>query len=139
VTPPNSAAGESFVATSGRLSDVERRGRLKTAALLALGLAVAAVLPARRPLPFDACVWHALTGYRCLTCGLTRSICLLMQGEPAASLAMHPGGVVAMALVAWHALRSFVESVTGRRRRASAWERLRRRTRSARSIHPASA
>jgi uncharacterized protein DUF2752 len=89
-----------------------RRGPRATAASVTIGLlAAVAVLPARRPIPFDLCLMHRLTGLPCLTCGLTRSVCLLARGEWRASLVMHPAGwlafgalVVAAAWLAWEAV-----------------------------------
>jgi hypothetical protein len=78
--------------------------RLLVAGLPALLLAAAALLPADRPLPFEICLVHRLTGIPCLTCGLTRSICHFVQGDLAASLALHPAGALATALLLLHAL-----------------------------------
>jgi hypothetical protein len=61
----------------------------------ACGLAAVFLLPARRPLPFDLCMLHRLTGLSCPTCGLSRAVCLFAHGEWSASLAMHPAGWLA--------------------------------------------
>lgn len=84
---------------------------LQTAApaLLLLG----ALLPADRPVPFDLCLWHRLTGLRCLGCGLTRSVCHLLQGDVAGSLALHPAGVVVVAILALLAMRGALEAARG--------------------------
>ncbi len=41
-------------------------------------------------LPPIGCPFHALTELPCLTCGATRALLLLMHGDLAASLRMHP-------------------------------------------------
>ena len=70
----------------------ERASRF-TVGLAASGLLAATfILPPQKPLPFDLCLLHRLTGLPCLTCGLTRAVCLLARGEWRASLSMHPAG-----------------------------------------------
>ena len=55
-----------------------------------------------RPLPFDICLWKQVTGWPCLTCGLTRAVCHALHGHFATSVAYHPAGpVAAMALIVW--------------------------------------
>jgi len=78
----------------------ERASRF-TVGLAASGLLAATfILPPQKPLPFDLCLLHRLTGLPCLTCGLTRAVCLLARGEWRASLSMHPaGGLVFVALI----------------------------------------
>lgn len=94
------------------------RARRSASALVAAGmLAAASLLPARRPLPFDACLLHRISGLPCLTCGLTRSVCLFARGEWGASLQMHPAGwLVFGALViacAWLAAEATVDRDLG--------------------------
>jgi len=78
----------------------EQRGLAAASILLGLMLSAAAVLPAHRPLPFDLCLFHRLTGLPCLTCGLTRSVCLILQGRWTEGIGMHPAGPIAVALAA---------------------------------------
>jgi Protein of unknown function (DUF2752) len=91
--------------------DARRRAGSRRAAFLIEAAApaglliLAALLPPDRPLPFDLCLWHRLTGHPCLGCGLTRSVCHLMHGDVAGSLSLHPLGVVITALVATLAVR----------------------------------
>jgi len=63
-------------------------------------LAASFLLPPLRPLPFDACLLHRITGIPCLTCGLTRSVCLFARGDWAGSLGMHPAGWLAFGVLA---------------------------------------
>ncbi len=58
------------------------------------------LLPPLRPLPFDVCLLHRMTGIPCLTCGLTRSVCLFARGDWAGSLGMHPAGWLAFGVLA---------------------------------------
>jgi len=90
-----------------------RRRRLAEAAIAALVLALGAILPAARPLPFDLCLWHRITGLPCLGCGLTRSICQWMHGDWAGSLVMHPAGpFIALALAGLVVMRA-AEAIAG--------------------------
>jgi hypothetical protein len=64
-------------------------------------IVLAAALPATRPFPFDLCLVRRLSGIPCATCGLTRAVCLFVQGHWERSLTMHPAGwLVALGLVA---------------------------------------
>ena len=67
-------------------------------ALLAAGVFV----NPSRPLPIDLCLLKRLTGLSCPTCGLTRAVCSVLQGDWAASLGFHPAGIlVVFSLVGW--------------------------------------
>jgi len=77
-------------------------------------LAATFLLPPRRPLPFDLCLLHRLTGLPCLTCGLTRAVCLFARGEWGASLAMHPAGGLAFGVLLVTCLWLLVEGAAGR-------------------------
>ena len=90
-----------------------RRRRLGEAAIGAALLGLAAMLPASRPLPIDLCLWHRLTGLPCLGCGMTRSICHLMQGDLAGSLALHPLGPVVALLIAALVVTRAGEAIAG--------------------------
>src|SRR5262249_38248063 len=106
-------AGEEGGGAGGgvRRARAERTGAaLVAAALLAAGF----LLPARRPIPFDLCVLHRLTGLPCPTCGLTRSVCLFARGEWGASLAMHPAGWLAFSGLAIACLWLAAEAAAGR-------------------------
>ncbi len=70
----------------------QRLERLAGALFLSSALGASFVLPPRRPLPFDPCLLHRLTGLPCPTCGLTRAVCLFAQGQWRDSLGMHPAG-----------------------------------------------
>ncbi len=91
-----------------------RRSRAVASLLLGLMLLAAALLPAHRPLPFDLCLFHRLTGLPCLTCGLTRSVCLFLQGRWLEGIAMHPAGPVAILLAAGAAVWLGLEAISGR-------------------------
>jgi uncharacterized protein DUF2752 len=91
------------------------RGQRFAAALVPTGLlAAACLLPARRPLPFDVCLIHRLTGLPCLTCGLTRSVCLFARGEWGASLSMHPAGGLVFGVLLFASARLVAEAVWNR-------------------------
>ncbi len=90
-----------------------RRRRIAEAAIGALILALGAILPIARPLPFDLCLWHRITGLPCLGCGMTRSICHLMHGDWAGSLAMHPAGPFVALVLAGFVLMRAAEAIAG--------------------------
>jgi hypothetical protein len=96
------------------MSPEERRRLAAAFILLVLGLAASALLPAHRPLPFELCVLHRLTGLPCLTCGLTRSVCLILQGRWTEGIGMHPAGPMAVLLAAGSALWLGMEAMAGR-------------------------
>jgi hypothetical protein len=90
-----------------------RATRALQAAAPALLLLAGALLPPDRPFPVDLCLWHRLTGFACLGCGLTRSVCHLMHGDIAGSLSLHPAGVVVVAIAAVLAARGARDAVRG--------------------------
>src|SRR5207245_9283187 len=92
---PVPAGAQGSARAGGRGVSRERASRL-AAGLSATGLLAGTfLLPPGKPLPFDLCLLHRLTGIPCLTCGLTRAVCLLARGEWRASLSMHPAGGLA--------------------------------------------
>ncbi len=95
-------------------SSARRRERAAGALLIGAIFVAAAFLPAQRPLPFDLCLFHRLTGLPCLACGLTRSVCLLMQGQWLASLRMHPAAVPVLAALGVAAAVMGCEAVLAR-------------------------
>jgi hypothetical protein len=95
------------------LTDAVRWARGREAAFVGAMLAFLAAADPNRPLPFDVCLWHRLTGYRCLTCGLTRSVCHAIRGDWAGSFALHPAGVITLVLLAGWCVRSAFEASTG--------------------------
>jgi hypothetical protein len=84
------------------LASAERLMRVRGSAVLTVLLAAAVFLNPSRPLPIDLCLLKRLTGLSCPTCGLTRAVCSVLQGDWAASLAFHPAGIlVVFSLVGW--------------------------------------
>ncbi len=98
---------------AGLLRHQERIARARAASVYGLLLGAAALLPARRPLPLDLCLFNRLTGTPCLTCGLTRSVCLFVQGSWSESLRMHPAGPLCAAALALGALWAGSEAACG--------------------------
>src|SRR5262249_8526333 len=88
-------AGEKERSGSDSGMSEHRAQRFLSALVAAVLMGAAFVLPARHPLPFDAFVFHRLPGLPCLTCGLTRSVCLFARGDFTGSLTMHPAGWLA--------------------------------------------
>jgi hypothetical protein len=91
-----------------------RRNRLIVALVAGACLAGAFVLPPDRPLAVDVCLWHRVTGWPCLTCGLTRATCLFARGLVRESLAMHAAGWLLLSGLAVAAAWSGAEAVAGR-------------------------
>jgi hypothetical protein len=74
------------------------------AILLASGamVAVAVALLHLDRLPFSLCVFHAVTGWPCMTCGATRAAARLAVGDVPGALSMNPlATIVGLALVPW--------------------------------------
>ncbi|HMD34772.1 MAG TPA: DUF2752 domain-containing protein [Vicinamibacterales bacterium] len=96
------------------LTAAVRWTRARQAAVVTTLLTIGSLVDPDRPLPLDVCLWHRLTGYRCLTCGLTRSVCHALRGDWAGSFAYHPAGIVVLAAVVFWAMRSAAEASSGR-------------------------
>ncbi len=81
-----------------------RAARARAAGVIALLLAAAAFVDPDRPLPIDLCLLKRVAGVPCPTCGLTRAICHALRGDFAASLSLHPAGLIALSiLIGWGA------------------------------------
>ena len=53
-------------------------------------------------LPLSICVFKAVTGWPCLTCGATRALGLLFAADPGRALAMNPlATLLAIGLLPW--------------------------------------
>lgn len=91
-----------------------RRNRLIVALVSGACLAGAFVLPPDRPFAIDVCLWHRVTGWPCLTCGLTRATCLFARGLFRESLAMHATGWLLLSGLAVAAAWSGAEAAAGR-------------------------
>jgi hypothetical protein len=49
--------------------------------------------------PFPVCMFHALTGYFCIGCGLTRALHALAHGDLAGALSMNPLAVLTIPVI----------------------------------------
>ncbi len=66
-----------------------------------VGVAAVGLLHLDR-LPFSLCAFKAITGYPCMTCGVTRTMGLLFVGKVAAAMTMNPlATLAAVPLLAW--------------------------------------
>src|SRR5262245_55658791 len=98
------------------------RGGLPLGAILAacggvIALAVGLLHLARLPIP--VCVFKAVTGWPCPTCGSTRAVGRLLEGDLPGAFAMNPLAVmVALAILLW----GLADLVLLARRRALAVE-----------------
>jgi hypothetical protein len=80
----------------------QRRGKAWQAATIAALFGAAALTDPSRPLPFEVCVFHSVTGLPCPTCGMTRAVCHAVHGHWAQSIALHPAGLIlAVGLAGW--------------------------------------
>ena len=82
-----------------RLTLALRAARLRMAGLLSGLLVAGAFANPLHPLPIDLCAFRMLTGLPCPTCGLTRALVRAIQGDFAGSLAMHPAGLIVLAML----------------------------------------
>jgi len=89
-----------------------RLRRLSGGILLAGGiialLALASGMASRYSCPF-----HELTGVSCLSCGMTRSIAALGNGDLTSALGFHPFGPVLMLAMALSAFGLLAEALSG--------------------------
>lgn len=66
-------------------------------------------------LPLTTCAFHSITGHSCLTCGMTRSLHAISQGELAASIRYHlMGPAVFLGMLLCFALFT-AEAISGRK------------------------
>ena len=84
------------------------------AAGLILGVAVIFLVPPER-FPFITCEFQSLTGHSCLTCGMTRSLHALLQGDAAASLRYHLMGPAVLMMILLLAFAFSLEVLCGKR------------------------
>jgi hypothetical protein len=92
----------------------QRRRKACQAALIAGLLGAAALTNPARPLPFEVCVFHWLTGLPCPTCGMTRAVCHAVHGHWAQSVAWHPAGLILVTGLFGWMLWAAAEAWTGR-------------------------
>jgi hypothetical protein len=97
-------------------NELTRRRRmimaLAACGLLSVMIVLFVVPPAE--LPLASCAFHSLTGYGCMTCGMTRSFHALMHGELATAIRYHLMGPVVFLLVLLSLVKLTAEAVSGR-------------------------
>jgi len=95
------------------LTSGERSWRALATGLLGSALGILAFLG---PESFPSCTFHELTGYSCLTCGLTRSVLALIRGDLASSIGHHLMGPFLVLGLLWAMMHLGAEALTGRKR-----------------------
>jgi len=95
------------------LDAVARRSRAWQSAVIGALFGAAALTDPTRPLPFDVCIFHWLTGLPCPTCGMTRAVCHAVHGQWAQSVAWHPAGLILAAGLAGWMLWAAAEAWSG--------------------------
>jgi hypothetical protein len=94
-----------------------RAGAAPVGAILAacalVAIAIVAVLHLDR-LPFSLCVFKAVTGVPCMTCGTTRALALLARLDLAGALSMNPLAAAGVALLGPWAAADLVLLPSGR-------------------------
>lgn len=98
----------SFLAPEDRIA----RGVISTILLAAI-VTISLVPPEN--IPLSGCAFHSLTGYSCLTCGMTRALHAITHGHLVTSLRYHVMGPVIFAGGVLLFLMCAAEAVTGRR------------------------
>ena len=75
---------------------------------------------------FPKCMFHAVTGWHCIGCGLTRSAHSWLNGDVPQALAYHPLSFILFPYLAWNALLGLWRWVWGpnpnRRRWRAPWQ-----------------
>ena len=61
------------------------------------------------------CPFHELTGYSCLTCGMTRSFVAMGDGDVPGAFRYHPGGPLLLGAISLWSLKLLAEAILGRR------------------------
>lgn len=97
--------------------------RVRSAVALAGVVVAAFCLDPDRPLPFDLCLFHQLTGLPCPFCGLTRAFCHALHGQWSQSLAYHPAGILLAAAVSGRAVWLALDAMHGRSLQAGWYQR----------------
>jgi len=100
------------------VSDYHRNIHVLVASLLAVGFAWIGY-QMMRAYPGDTnhtfCLIKKMTGFPCPSCGVTRSIILLLQGEMCASLMMNPLGVAVWLMMVMMAVWLLSDLILGKR------------------------
>ena len=65
-------------------------------------------------LPFATCAFHSLTGYSCLTCGMTRSLHAILHGDLIASVKFHAMGPILFLLAILSMIVLSAEALAGK-------------------------
>lgn len=75
--------------------------------------AVLAVLPSEGPLRWLPCPLKRLTGLPCLSCGMTRCLTALAEGDLSRAWHWHPVGLLGVFLLPWLGLWDLVRAMRG--------------------------
>ncbi|MFH0992603.1 MAG: DUF2752 domain-containing protein [bacterium] len=93
------------------LSPNQRLTKILLAAGLILVMAALFIVPLDN---FQSCAFHSLTGYSCLTCGMTRSLHAILHGDLVGSLRFHLFGPILFLCVLLFSIVLWLEIVSGR-------------------------
>lgn len=88
--------------------------RALLASLFLIGFAILLFVPSA-DLPVPACAFHSLTGYSCLTCGMTRSLYAAVRGDWAASFHYHLFGPAVFVGMFFFFVLFTAEAISGKR------------------------